>query len=174
MPLRGTLLCHLTVHERRHAWHASSPAAISLAAWLVPWVTASRTSMCSKQAAQISSIALCSSLMCWAGTMRPPRAHDRMHRCGDCGGVPQAGSLGATSLRLKLPPWLLLGDDGQPITSADAAPSDLAAAAFGLAVASADLASGHKIYGLNNMIACLIATDILQASAGGAVSFRGS
>ena len=35
---------------------------------------------------------------------------------------------------------------------------------FGLAVASIDLASGHKIYGLNNMIACLIATDILQAS----------
>lgn len=81
------------------------------------------------------------------------------------GCVLQAGSFGATSLRLRLPPWLLLGDDGQPITSADAAPSDLAAAVFGLAVASIDLASGHKIYGLNNMIACLIATDILQASS---------
>ncbi|KAK9827238.1 hypothetical protein WJX81_001559 [Elliptochloris bilobata] len=73
-----------------------------------------------------------------------------------------AGSLGATSLRVRLPRWLLLGDDGKPITSADAAPSDFAAALFGLAVASVDLAYGHKIFGLNNMIACLIATDILQ------------
>ncbi len=51
-----------------------------------------------------------------------------------------------------------------PITDVELAPSDVAAVAFGLGAASLDLASGHKIFGLNNMIACLIATDILQVA----------
>lgn len=51
-----------------------------------------------------------------------------------------------------------------PITDVELAPSDVAAVVFGLGAASLDLASGHKIFGLNNMIACLIATDILQVA----------
>jgi hypothetical protein len=85
----------------------------------------------------------------------------------------QAGGLGEASIDVQLPPWLLLGDDGAPITRARLAPSDVAAGLFGLCAASADLASGHSIFGLNNMIACLLATDILQARPRGAEVLEG-
>jgi len=88
-------------------------------------------------------------------------------------GGAQAGGLGEASIDVRLPPWLLLGDDGVPITRARLAPSDVAAGLFGLGAASADLASGHTIFGLNNMIACLLANDILQARARGAERFQG-
>ncbi len=42
------------------------------------------------------------------------------------------------------------------------APSDLLALALGLAAATADVASGHTNFSLNNLLACCIATDLLQ------------
>lgn len=42
------------------------------------------------------------------------------------------------------------------------APSDIVALTLGLALASAELASGHTNFTLNNLIACLVASDILQ------------
>jgi len=106
--------------------------------------------------------------------LSPARARARargasLFRVGDA----QAGGLGEASIDVQLPPWLLLGDDRVPITRARLAPSDVAAGLFGLGAASADLASGHTIFGLNNMIACLLATDILQARARAAEGFQG-
>ena len=42
------------------------------------------------------------------------------------------------------------------------APSDLLALALGLFAATADVASGHTNFSLNNLLACCIATDLLQ------------
>jgi minor histocompatibility antigen H13 len=51
------------------------------------------------------------------------------------------------------------------VGSAELAPSDFLAGAIGFAAASLDLASGHQNFTLNNLVACLIATDILQVPA---------
>ena len=42
--------------------------------------------------------------------------------------------------------------------------SDVLAVALGVGVASAELASNHTNFTLNNMVACLVATDILQVA----------
>ena len=76
----------------------------------------------------------------------------------------QAGQLGERSIPLSFPEGWLLDDGGGSITRADVAPTDVAAVALGVAVASADLALHHSSFTLNNLLACLIATDILQVS----------
>ena len=42
------------------------------------------------------------------------------------------------------------------------APSDVLALALGLGAATADVACGHTNFSLNNLLACCIATDLLQ------------
>ena len=74
----------------------------------------------------------------------------------------QGGQLGERSIPLSFPEGWLLDDAGGSITRADVAPMDIAAVALGVAAASADLALHHSSFTLNNLLACLIATDILQ------------
>ena len=76
----------------------------------------------------------------------------------------QAGPLGQTSLQFTVPEGLLLDDSGDSITDAQLAPSDIATILVAITAATIDLRAGHQDFTLNNMIACLIATDILQAS----------
>lgn len=77
----------------------------------------------------------------------------------------QAGQLGQPSIPLAFPEGWLLDDEGGSIREARIAPSDVLASLVGLGVASADLACGHSSFTLNNLLACLIATDILQVAA---------
>ncbi len=74
----------------------------------------------------------------------------------------QAGQLGQRSIPLRFPEGWLLDEEGASIRQALVAPTDVAAACIGTAIASADLACGHQSFTLNNLLACLIATDILQ------------
>jgi uncharacterized ubiquitin-like protein YukD len=76
----------------------------------------------------------------------------------------QAGPLGQTSLQFTVPEGLLLDDSGDSITDAQLAPSDIATILVAITAATIDLRAGHQNFTLNNMIACLVATDILQAS----------
>ncbi len=76
----------------------------------------------------------------------------------------QAGPLGQTSLQFTVPEGLLLDDSGDSITDAQLAPSDIATVLVAITAATIDLRAGHQNFTLNNMIACLVATDILQAS----------
>ncbi|EFJ53057.1 hypothetical protein VOLCADRAFT_85944 [Volvox carteri f. nagariensis] len=72
------------------------------------------------------------------------------------------GPLGELNLKFKLPEGLLLDEDGASITEAEAAPTDLLAVALALGLSSAELLSGHTSFTLNNLVATLVATDILQ------------
>ncbi|DBA92291.1 hypothetical protein WJX79_003930 [Trebouxia sp. C0005] len=81
-----------------------------------------------------------------------------------------AGPLGQTSLHFTVPEGLLLDDSGASITDAQLAPSDLATVLVAITAATIDLRAGHQNFTLNNMIACLVATDILQLL--GLKSFR--
>ncbi|KAK9808724.1 hypothetical protein WJX72_002527 [[Myrmecia] bisecta] len=72
------------------------------------------------------------------------------------------GPLGEPSFELHLPEGILSGDDGEPVTSALIAPSDVLVILLSFAAASLDLAANHTNFTLNNLLACLIATDILQ------------
>lgn len=76
----------------------------------------------------------------------------------------QAGPLGQTSLQFTVPEGLLLDDSGDSITDASLAPSDIITVLVAVAAATIDLRAGHQNFTLNNMIACLVATDILQVS----------
>ena len=76
----------------------------------------------------------------------------------------QAGPFGQTSLQLTVPEGLLLDDSGDSITDASLAPSDIITVLVAVAAATIDLRAGHQNFTLNNMIACLVATDILQVS----------
>ncbi len=75
----------------------------------------------------------------------------------------QAGELGECTIPLTFPEGWLLDDDGNSIRETSIAPSDIAAVLLGLGVATVDLTCNHSSFTLNNLIACLIATDILQA-----------
>lgn len=81
-----------------------------------------------------------------------------------------AGPLGQTSLQFTVPEGLLLDDSGDSITDAQLAPSDVATVLVAITAATIDLRAGHQNFTLNNMIACLVATDILQLL--GLKSFR--
>ncbi|DBB05845.1 hypothetical protein WJX82_011264 [Trebouxia sp. C0006] len=81
-----------------------------------------------------------------------------------------AGPLGQTSLQFTVPEGLLLDDSGDSITDAQLAPSDIATILVAITAATIDLRAGHQNFTLNNMIACLVATDILQLL--GLKSFR--
>ncbi|MEW5299878.1 MAG: hypothetical protein WDW36_002850 [Sanguina aurantia] len=73
------------------------------------------------------------------------------------------GDFGQKSVTLDIPEGWLAEDDGvTSMTKVTFAPSDIVALTLGLALASAELASGHTNFTLNNLIACLVASDILQ------------
>lgn len=74
----------------------------------------------------------------------------------------QTGELGSPSIPVTVPDGWLLDDEGNSITQTAFAPSDVAALLLGLGVATLDLSCNHNSFTLNNLIACLIATDILQ------------
>ena len=74
----------------------------------------------------------------------------------------QAGPLGEASLQFTVPQGLLLDDEGGSITDAALAPSDIITALVAITAATIDLTANHTNFTLNNMIACLVATDILQ------------
>ncbi|KAL3154845.1 hypothetical protein ABBQ38_011386 [Trebouxia sp. C0009 RCD-2024] len=81
-----------------------------------------------------------------------------------------AGPLGEVSLQFTVPEGLLLDDEGGSITDAALAPSDIVTALVAIAAATLDFSANHTNFTLNNMIACLVATDILQLL--GLKSFR--
>ena len=74
----------------------------------------------------------------------------------------QAGPLGEASLQFTVPEGLLLDDQGSSITDTALAPSDIITVLIAVAAATIDLTANHTNFTLNNMIACLVATDILQ------------
>ena len=74
----------------------------------------------------------------------------------------QATPLGQGSLQISVPEGLLLDDEGSSITEASLSPTDILTALVAVAAATIDLRSNHTNFTLNNMIACLVATDILQ------------
>jgi hypothetical protein len=77
-----------------------------------------------------------------------------------------AGSLtgGLPAWRLGLPAWLGAVDvnTGATVTEVDVSPFDAVALGIGLCLATADFQSGHANFTLNNLIATLIAVDVLQ------------
>eukprot|EP00803_Ostreobium_quekettii_P011126 evm.model.scf_2095.3 EVM.evm.TU.scf_2095.3 scf_2095:13167-18023(+) len=70
-------------------------------------------------------------------------------------------------VEFDLPAWLVQTSDNEPVRASG---SDALAVALGIGVATVDLVLGHSNFTLNNMLACLIAADILQNL--GARSFR--
>eukprot|EP00877_Chromochloris_zofingiensis_P002263 jgi/Chrzof1/12037/Cz06g19010.t1 len=72
------------------------------------------------------------------------------------------GPLGRKSIQFSVPDGWVLDDKGTSVNEVKLAPSDLAAAALAVGLASAELAGHHTNFTLNNLIACLVATDILQ------------
>lgn len=70
--------------------------------------------------------------------------------------------MGRKSIPLTFPEGWFIGEDGVSVTRVKLAPTDIAAALLGVGVASLDLACHHSSFTLNNMLACLIAADILQ------------
>ncbi|KXZ51676.1 PSL3 protein [Gonium pectorale] len=72
------------------------------------------------------------------------------------------GPLGELSIKFAVPEGWLLDEQGKSITQAELAPTDIAAVALALGLSTAELASGHTNFTLNNLIATLVATDILQ------------
>ncbi|KAI7839759.1 hypothetical protein COHA_006563 [Chlorella ohadii] len=64
--------------------------------------------------------------------------------------------------RFDLPGFMQVEDErGQPVTQGDLTPTDLLSVAAALTFATWDATANHGNFTLNNMIACLIATDIL-------------
>ncbi|KAG2425833.1 hypothetical protein HXX76_013458 [Chlamydomonas incerta] len=72
------------------------------------------------------------------------------------------GPLGEKSIKFDVPEGWLLDEAGHSITRAELAPTDIVSVALALGLSSAELASGHSNFTLNNLIATLVATDILQ------------
>lgn len=85
----------------------------------------------------------------------------------------QGNVLGATFMRFDVPEgWASDSETGKPVTTVELAPCDVLAVAGALGLATTHLVT--QDWSLNNLMACLIASDILQlvsgASCPGAVS----
>ena len=74
--------------------------------------------------------------------------------------VLQGGAYGESTLNVSFPEGWFLDENGDSITQTQIAPTDIAAGAVGLSIATLQLLHPH--WSLNNLLACLIATDILQ------------
>ena len=79
----------------------------------------------------------------------------------------QAGShpLGAQHLVVGLPEGLLLDEAGGSVKQLDLAPSDLVTLLLATGLATAELAGHHTNHTLSNLVACLVATDIMQVQS---------
>jgi hypothetical protein len=62
------------------------------------------------------------------------------------------GTFGQKSLQLEPPEGLLLDEEGNNVPLVQLAPSDLAAAALAVGLASAELLGHHTSFTLNNMV----------------------
>lgn len=71
------------------------------------------------------------------------------------------GGVGQRSLRVDVPDGWLLDEQGKEIRKVRFAPSDVVAGVLAVGLAGAELASHHSSFTLNNMVACLVATEIL-------------
>jgi hypothetical protein len=69
-----------------------------------------------------------------------------------------------------LPSWLLIDSDGKPITRSENCPADIIGLAIGVSLCATEVATHHTIFTLSNLVACMIAADILQLV--GVRSFR--
>ncbi|GIL46276.1 hypothetical protein Vafri_3295 [Volvox africanus] len=72
------------------------------------------------------------------------------------------GQWGELSIKFDVPEGWLLDENGASINQAELAPTDVLAVVLALGLSSAELASGHTSFTLNNLVATLVATDILQ------------
>ena len=81
----------------------------------------------------------------------------------------QAGPLGQNSITKNIPEQLLdndmLDDDGNKLSTVSFAPIDFITALGAVTAATIDLQTGHTNFTLNNMIACFVASEILQVCA---------
>lgn len=72
-----------------------------------------------------------------------------------------AQTLGQRNKTLDIPRGLLKDDSGKDLADEGLLISDLVALLIGVGAASADVYLGHQSFTLNNLLACLIAVDIL-------------
>ena len=81
----------------------------------------------------------------------------------------QAGPLGQKSITKNILKQLLdddmLDDNGNKVSTVTFAPIDLITALGAVTAATIDLQTGHTNFTLNNMIACFVASEILQVGA---------
>lgn len=68
---------------------------------------------------------------------------------------------GADLFQFKIPKWLASAEDEEEL---EASWTSFLAVGVGIAITAADLLCGHHNFTLNNILACLIAADILQVS----------
>lgn len=76
----------------------------------------------------------------------------------------QVGLAGVKDGRLKLPRGVAKDEAGRDLADIGIGASDVAALVLGLGAAGLDLWWGHTNFTLNNLLACLIACDILGVS----------
>ena len=89
----------------------------------------------------------------------------------------QAGPLGGANLDFPVPKWLVAAtvleeedgshtaNDGEEDSKPELPITDLVALVIGIGGASVDVAIGHGSFTLCNLLACVIATDIMQVCA---------
>ena len=73
----------------------------------------------------------------------------------------QAKLAGQDGLKFDLPRGLLKDEAGVDLAEQGLAASDVVALLVGVGAASADVWCGHSNFTLNNLLACLIAVDLL-------------
>eukprot|EP00892_Ulva_mutabilis_P012076 jgi/Ulvmu1/9240/UM005_0340.1 len=70
--------------------------------------------------------------------------------------------LAAQSIPLTLPDWMLVDAEGNPAGRSGVSPAQLVGVALGVATAAADAATHHTVFTLSNLVACMVASDLLQ------------
>lgn len=68
----------------------------------------------------------------------------------------------AQSIKVNLPDWMFVDEQGQPAGRSSVSPAQLAGVAIGVAAAAYDAVTHHTIFTLSNLVACMVATDLLQ------------
>lgn len=64
--------------------------------------------------------------------------------------------------KVNVPAGWVLDEKGNDVKELTIAPSDILSVLLSVGLVSAEVASNHTNHTLNNLVACLIATDILQ------------
>ena len=110
-----------------------------------------RTGSCCDLALQTVMLRLCRDMTLPCSWLAPV---NRLLACA------QATALGQ-EVRLPLPRGLVKDESGKDLADEGITASDIAALLIGIAAASADVLCGHSNFTLNNLLACLIAVDLL-------------